>query len=96
MDDIQDALAGCSLAPFVQEGSHNHELVESDLVCRNKSDDSKDGYTITQLINIISYSTSFSNDMPDISVTFLAKRFVMCLMRLVSKYCSRCHPLRVG
>lgn len=74
MDDIKDALAGGPLASFVPAGSHNHELVSGDLVCRNKSDDSKDGHTIAQLIHPISYSTTYSNDMLDVSVTFIAKR----------------------
>ncbi|WMV10964.1 hypothetical protein MTR67_004349 [Solanum verrucosum] len=75
-DDIQDALAGGPLATFMQDGSLNHELVSGDLVCKNKSDDSKDGYTITQLVNPVGYKASFSNDMLDVSVTFVAKRFV--------------------
>ncbi|CAN4110474.1 unnamed protein product [Withania somnifera] len=74
MDDVQDSLAGDPLATFVQEGRHNQEIVGSDLVWRNKSDDSKDVYTITQLVKPISYTTSSSNDVQDVSVTFLAKR----------------------
>ncbi|XP_060217860.1 chromo domain protein LHP1 isoform X2 [Lycium barbarum] len=76
VDDVQDALAGGALATFLQEGSHNHEFVGSDLVCRNKPDDSNDAYTITQLIKPISYSASLSNDVQDVSVTFRAKSLV--------------------
>ncbi|KAM3357767.1 chromo domain protein LHP1 [Capsicum galapagoense] len=75
MDDIQDALAGGLLATFAQEGSHNHDIVNGDLVCRNQSDGSKDAYTITELVKPIGYAASLFNDMQeDVSVTFLAKR----------------------
>ncbi|XP_070032532.1 chromo domain protein LHP1 isoform X2 [Nicotiana tomentosiformis] len=73
MDGVQDAAVGGPLATFVQEGSHNHEFVGSDFVFKNKSDDSKDAYTITHIVKPMSYSTSLSNDMQDVSITFLAK-----------------------
>ncbi|KAJ8573501.1 hypothetical protein K7X08_010012 [Anisodus acutangulus] len=93
MDDIQDALAGGPLATFVQEGSHNHEFVGGDLVCRNKSDDSKDAYTITQLIKPISYSASLSNDMQDVSVTFRAERSDGKEMMVDNKFLKMNNPL---
>ncbi|KAK4372256.1 hypothetical protein RND71_007640 [Anisodus tanguticus] len=93
MDDIQDALAGGPLATFVQEGNHNHEFVGSDLVCRNKPDDSKDAYTITQLIKPISYSASLSNDMQDVSVTFRAKRSDGKEMMVDNKFLKMNNPL---
>ncbi|KAJ8565695.1 hypothetical protein K7X08_008271 [Anisodus acutangulus] len=93
MDDIQDALAGGPLATFVQEGNHNHEFVGSDLVCRNKPDDSKDAYTITQLIKPISYSSSLSNDMQDVSVTFRAKRSDGKEMMVDNKFLKMNNPL---
>ncbi|KAK4738380.1 hypothetical protein R3W88_002077 [Solanum pinnatisectum] len=92
-DDIQDALAGGPLATFMQDGSHNHELVGSDLVCRNKSDDSKDGYTITQLVNPVRYKASFSNDMLDVSVTFVAKRSDGNLVLVDNKFLKMNNPL---
>ncbi|MCD7455958.1 La ribonucleoprotein [Datura stramonium] len=93
MDDIQDALAGGPLSTFVQEGSHSHEFVGGDLVCRNKSDDPKDVYTITQLIKPISYSASLSNDMQDVSVTFLAKRSDGKEMMVDNKFLKMNNPL---
>ncbi|OIT03455.1 PREDICTED: chromo domain protein LHP1-like [Nicotiana attenuata] len=74
MDSIQDAAVGGPLATSVQEGSHNLEVVGSGFVLKNKSDDSKDAYTITHIVKPMSYSTSLSNDMQDVSITFLAKR----------------------
>ncbi|XP_059312006.1 chromo domain protein LHP1 [Lycium ferocissimum] len=93
VDDVQDALAGGALATFVQEGSHNHEFVGSDLVCRNKPDDSKDAYTITQLIKPISYSASLSNDVQDVSVTFRAKRSDGKEMMVDNKFLKMNNPL---
>uniref|UniRef100_M1D2M6 Chromo domain protein LHP1 n=1 Tax=Solanum tuberosum TaxID=4113 RepID=M1D2M6_SOLTU len=92
-DDIQDALAGGPLATFMQDGSHNHELVAGDLVCKNKSDDSKDGYTITQLVNPVGYKASFSNDMLDVSVTFVAKRSDGNLVLVDNKFLKMNNPL---
>lgn len=92
-DDIQDALAGGPLATFMQDGSHNHELVGGDLVCKNKSDDSKDGYTITQLVNPVGYKASFSNDMLDVSVTFVAKRSDGNLVLVDNKFLKMNNPL---
>uniref|UniRef100_A0A0V0I5J2 Putative chromo domain protein LHP1-like n=1 Tax=Solanum chacoense TaxID=4108 RepID=A0A0V0I5J2_SOLCH len=92
-DDIQDALAGGPLATFMQDGSHNHELVSGDLVCKNKSDDSKDGYTITQLVNPVGYKASFSNDMLDVSVTFVAKRSDGNLVLVDNKFLKMNNPL---
>ncbi|XP_049368870.1 chromo domain protein LHP1 [Solanum verrucosum] len=92
-DDIQDALAGGPLATFMQDGSLNHELVSGDLVCKNKSDDSKDGYTITQLVNPVGYKASFSNDMLDVSVTFVAKRSDGNLVLVDNKFLKMNNPL---
>lgn len=83
-DDTQDALAGGPLATFMQDGSHNHVMV---------ADDSKDGYTITQLVNPVSYKASFSNDMLDVSVTFVAKRADGNLVLVDNKFLKMNNPL---
>ncbi|CAN4126098.1 unnamed protein product [Withania somnifera] len=93
MDDDQDALASGPLATFLQEGSQNQELVASDLVCRNKYDDSKDAYSITQIVKPISYTTSSSNDVQDVSVTFLAKRSDGKEMMVDNKFLKMNNPL---
>lgn len=55
----------------------NPEFPGNDTALNNKFDGAVNMSTITEIIKPISYSASISNDSQDVSVTFMAMRFVI-------------------
>ncbi|CAK9144806.1 unnamed protein product [Ilex paraguariensis] len=62
-----------------QQGIQNLNFMGNDLGCMNNFDNSKNMFTITEIIKPMSYSASVSNNIQDVSVTFLSLRFVIKL-----------------
>ncbi|CAK9177448.1 unnamed protein product [Ilex paraguariensis] len=62
-----------------QQGIQNVNFMGNDFGCKNRFGSSRNMFTITEIIKPMSYSASGSNNIQDVSVTFLAMRFVIQL-----------------
>lgn len=79
LDDMPDAtiraISGNAVA-VVPEGIQNNPFVGNDWGYKNKSENFEDVYNITQIVKPVGYQASVSNGVQEVSITFLAKRFV--------------------
>ncbi|XP_052192667.1 chromo domain protein LHP1 isoform X2 [Diospyros lotus] len=75
------------------QGSQNPDFVGNDSGHKIKFDNSKNVYPITEIIKPISYSSSVTNDVLDVSVTFMAMRSDGKEVMVDNKYLKANYPL---
>ncbi|PQM37452.1 chromo domain-containing protein LHP1 [Prunus yedoensis var. nudiflora] len=76
-----------------QSGAENLDYAGENSSRRNKIDESKSAVRITKIIKPIGYSTSVSNDVQDVSVTFKAMRSDGTEVVVDNKFLKVNHPL---